>query len=318
MLEVHQKWEDLSMPTNHSWVTITQALERVCGAGRTGGTWARFLCPVHENDGHRHNPSLGVKYDRYQRKTIIRCFAGCSDEAVLARLGLEVRDIFDDPLPSGIGGHTRRRTTAVPIDRPRRDYGAPIGPRHIVAVYTYTDRAERPVGQVIRTAQPHEHGTVKGFWQRQRTRTGWRNGGFAPILYRLPAVLAAIADRTPIYLVEGEKDADRAATAGLTATCNAAGAGKFTPAHASQLDSAATIYVIADKDPAGYRHAQQIRNLLGPRVTELHVLRAATGKDLSDHFDAGHVVSDLEPVPFLNPLPAYSDRFNASGRRAGR
>lgn len=289
------------MRTNRSWDTIIRALDQVSGPGRTSGVWARYLCPVHEADGRRHNPSLGVKYDRQQGKTIIRCFAGCSDEAVLARLGLGIRDIFDDPRSPGTRRPPRRPPPAIPRPAPAHDYGAPTGPTRIVATYTYTDGAGVPIGQVVRTARRHEHGTVKSFWQRRRTPRGWRNGGFAPMLYRLPAVRTAIHHHLPIYIVEGEKDADRATAAGLIATCNAAGAGRFTPAHAAQLDQAALVYVVADRDPAGYRHAQQVRDLLTPRVTHLHVLQAAAGKDLSDHFDAGHLPEELEPVPALDP-----------------
>lgn len=58
------------------------------------------------------------------------------------------------------------------------------------------------------------------------------------VLYRLPEVRAAIHAGRPVYVVEGEKDADTLARLGLAATCNVEGAAapgqrsKWLPAYA--------------------------------------------------------------------------------------
>ena len=49
--------------------------------------------------------------------------------------------------------------------------------------------------------------------------------GVRRVLYRLPELLARPDE--PVYVVEGEKDADRLASMGLLATTNSGGAGKW-------------------------------------------------------------------------------------------
>ncbi len=47
----------------------------------------------------------------------------------------------------------------------------------------------------------------------------WKIAGARRVLYRLPEVIAATRDRKTVFLVEGEKDADRLASLGHVATC---------------------------------------------------------------------------------------------------
>ena len=51
--------------------------------------------------------------------------------------------------------------------------------------------------------------------------------GVRNIPYQLPELLEDCKDR-PVFVMEGEKDVDRAIRAGLLATCNVGGAGKWT------------------------------------------------------------------------------------------
>ncbi len=52
--------------------------------------------------------------------------------------------------------------------------------------------------------------------------------------YRLPE-LAAADPRRSVFVVEGEKDADRLAALGAVATCNPGGAGKWRPEFGAHL-----------------------------------------------------------------------------------
>ena len=58
----------------------------------------------------------------------------------------------------------------------------------------------------------------------------WNVKGVRRVLYRLPELLAR-PDET-VYVVEGEKDADRLASLGLLATTNSGGAGKWQDQYA--------------------------------------------------------------------------------------
>ncbi|RDI50558.1 toprim domain-containing protein [Nocardia mexicana] len=310
------------MDSTLSFDVITAALDRVSGPGKKSGAWYRYLCPVHEGDGRHHNPSLGVIYNRAGQRTVLRCFAGCSDEEVLDRLGLRVRDLFDRPRRriAGTGRIPRtHRPGPSPADRALLAAGLPlavhkpgvgpaIGPPRAVAAYLYRWPDRRPEGRVHRVHTPHEHGRVKHFWQQRMTENGWRHGGFAHIPYRLPEVAAAVATGADIYLCEGERDVHSALRTGVVATTNAGGAHAWTPAHAAWLRGAHRVWIVTDRDAPGYRRAAKAADSLIRLVHELRIVQARDGNDLTDHLDAGHHLDELDPVPILD---AYAMRGQA-------
>lgn len=306
-----------------SWQIITSALTAKMGPGRDRGQWTVFLCPVHEADGHHHNPSLGVRYDPAQSKTIVRCFAKCDDKDVLDKLDLRVRDMWDrlpernrnqpfqrndSQRPSQGQRQQQARMSLVDkaIDYARLsipfkpDLGEAIGPTENVCAYVYRWDDGRVEGSVTRMRTPHEHGEAKSFRQSRWNGTEWQNTGFASIPYRLPELTDAVRGGRELFVVEGEKDVQRAMKAGLVATCNAMGAGNWSPEHAKWLHGAGRVIVVADRDRPGYLHAAKVADTLHGHVGEIRVLQAAAGKDLTDHLDAGHGVQDLEMVPYLD------------------
>ncbi|MEU7632026.1 toprim domain-containing protein [Nocardia sp. NPDC049220] len=314
-----------SQPSHgRSYEVVTDALVRRVGPARfprSAQQWTNYLCPVHEGDGHHHNPSLGVRYDPQQSKTIVRCWARCDDEQVLDRLSLGVRDLFDrlsqrdsnhphHTAARPVTGSTGQRVGASPVEKAilaarfplpaTRDLGAQIGQPEPVDTYIYRWPAGQIEGAVVRLHTPHENGHAKSFYQRHWTGTGWENTGFAALPWKLADIREALDTGREIYICEGEKDVQRANRAGQIATCNAMGAGKWTPEHARWLAGAARVIVVADRDRPGYRHAARVSDTLTGRVGEVRVMQARSGKDLSDHFDAGYDLTDLEPVTYLD------------------
>ncbi|MGW5312915.1 toprim domain-containing protein [Nocardia thailandica] len=303
-----------------SWATITTALETKVGQGKPAGAWTRYCCPSHEADGRGHRPSLGVKYDDREERTVVRCFAGCENEQVLDALGLQVRDMFDRRLEraAGRGRAYRPRPRQRPASRadkalaaaglpPKQaakpDLGRQLSAWKQVATYPYLDADGAVVGEVVRMHAQFEGGRGKQFHQRHwNSRTGQMDkGGFAPIPYQLPQVLDQIADGGVVYVVEGEKDVAAAASAGLVATTNAGGAMSWSAEHAQWLRGAATVVIVADADTAGYRRADRVMSSLAGLVGRVRVVAAATGKDLTDHLQLGHEISELVPIPHLDP-----------------
>jgi len=299
-----------------SWATINAALEREMGPGRQSGEWIKYCCPVHEAGGGRHNPSLAVKYDANQQRTKVKCFAGCDDRDVLDKLHLQVRDLFDNPIERARGQRRaaprlapRKVTRAeraidaagLPLRKAKTDYGRQLSAWKPVASYPYAREDGTVAGEVVRREARFEHGRDKQFFQRRWTETGWDDSGFEPIPFQLPRVLAAIEAGEPIYICEGEKDVLTAEAAGLTATTNAGGALSWTDEHAKWLTGAGEVVIVADHDAPGYRRAEKVMASLAGRVGSVRVLRAATGKDLTDHIQAGHDLDELEPVPYLDP-----------------
>ncbi|MQY30381.1 hypothetical protein [Nocardia aurantia] len=299
------------MGIHGSWDTVTEALIRVSGPGRSSGDWVRYLCPVHEADGRRHRPSLGIVYNHGKRKTIVRCFAGCRDQEVLDRLGLRVRDLFDGPPPAfaarpsadghSIGLADRAVLAAgLPLTVRKPDLGPATGTGRVAATYVYTGRGGAALGRVIRVHTPHLGGRAKHFWQQRWTGTGWCNGGFDKVPYRLPEVLDGIGAGADVYVCEGEADTDTARHAGAIATTNAGGAHNWRPEHAVHLQGAERVWIVADRDPPGYRRAVAVAHTLLGLVGEIRIVQARDGKDFTDHVDAGHDLSDLDPIPLLD------------------
>ncbi|WP_406237522.1 toprim domain-containing protein [Nocardia sp. NBC_01009] len=318
-------------PQGHSYEVVTAALTRRVGPPpmpRAPQQWTNYLCPVHEGDGHHHNPSLGVRYDPQQGKTMVRCWARCNDEEVLDRVGLRVRDLWDrlpertNPQPGparrpfAAGGRPARPAANVvsPVEKAilaahfplptKRDLGGQTGEPQAVDTYVYRWPNGRVEGAVVRLHTPHEEGHAKSFYQRRWTGTEWVNTGFAPLPWQLGDVREAIDTGRELYVCEGEKDVQRARAAGQLATCNAMGAGKWSDEHARWLRGIGRVIVVADRDRPGYRHAAKVADTLADRVGEVRVMQARSGKDLSDHFDAGYDLSELEPVRYLDrPRP---------------
>lgn len=140
----------------------------------------------------------------------------------------------------------------------------------------------------------------KSFAIMHPTDTGWEygiNGSERP-LYRLSDISWAVSQGYPVYVVEGEKDADRLNNMGLTATCNFGGADEWRDEYADFLKGADVI-IVADRDEPGEKHAKKVRASLRGKARSVRIVQSRTdgkGHDVSDHLDAGWDLSDLMPL----------------------
>jgi 5S rRNA maturation endonuclease (ribonuclease M5) len=163
-----------------------------------------------------------------------------------------------------------------------------------VTTYPYVDRAGTLIYEVVRLPG-------KQFRQRQPSTDGgwnWNLRGVTRTLYRLPAVIDAVAKGETVWVVEGEKDADRLAAAGVCATCNSGGAGKWhTVADiAAEVLHGATVRIVADRDDPGRAHAAEVATHLADVAASVEVVEAADGKDASDHLNAGRRLDEFRAV----------------------
>jgi hypothetical protein len=116
--------------------------------------------------------------------------------------------------------------------------------RRVVAAYNYVDENDILLFQVVRY-------DPKDFRQRRPDGNGgwiWNVEGVRQVPYRLPEILKAIGDRRVIYIVEGQKAADALWRIGLPATCNAAGASKWSP-ELNRYFRDADVVILPDQDP---------------------------------------------------------------------
>lgn len=170
----------------------------------------------------------------------------------------------------------------------------------IVATYDYHDEAGRLLFEVVRFANP------KDFRQRRPDGRGgwiWSTKGTRQVPYRLPELLAR-PEGAPVYVVEGEKDADRLANLGLCATTNPGGAGKWRDELGQHL-AGADVVILPDADEAGRKHAQTVADHLEPMAASVRVVNLPGLRpkgDVSDWLDAGGTVEELQALAGEAPL----------------
>jgi hypothetical protein len=204
-------------------------------------------------------------------KVLLHCHAGCSQESVIG--ALRAAGLWPEP------EHEAR----------------------IVATYDYRDEGGVLLYQVVRL-EP------KGFRQRRPDGAGgWAHklDGVRRVLYHLPELHAAAG--RPVFIAEGEKDADNLIKLGLLATTNAGGAGKWRTDYSAAL-SGRDVVILPDNDEPGQLHAIDVaRSLLGTaksvRIVELSGLPPKA--DVSDWLAAGGSKEQLtEVVTTAKPLTA--------------
>src|SRR5215475_14396136 len=151
-----------------------------------------------------------------------------------------------------------------------------------------------------------EHGTLvfqtlkkhDGQWtQRRPTGPGtwaWDLRGVRRVLYRLPELVRADV-RDPVFITEGEKDADNVGALGVIATTNPGGAGKWRPEY-SEFLRGRQVVILPDNDDAGHRHASAVVAALSGIAGSVLVITLpglATKNDVSDWIAAGGTREEL-------------------------
>lgn len=260
---------------------VETLLARLDGAKVRGdGSW-QARCPAHDDK----SPSLNVRRGDDGR-ALVRCYAGCEVEAVVAAVGLTMGDLF-------------------PLSRPERS-----GPRIILNRYPYRDEAGALLYEVVRYLP-------KGFGQRRPNGTGgWEYSlnGARRVPYRLPELLAASRGQW-VVVVEGEKDADALAAIGIVATTNAQGAGKW-PADFATFFAGRRVAILPDNDDPGRDHAGRVARSLHGTAVDVRVVALpdlpAKG-DVSDWLGAGGTADELRRLVEAAPawVPA-GERSNSS------
>ncbi|MHB9089952.1 MAG: DNA polymerase, partial [Chloroflexota bacterium] len=223
---------------------------------RPSGDGKMAKCPAH--DDATESLSICEKEDQL---VLLHCFAGCSHEEVLDAIGMEPRDLR----PEG-------------------------GQEEPEAVYDYVDLEGNLQYQVVRFPG-------KKFRQRRPDGNGgyiWKRGEVESLLYRLPDLVNA-DNACPVFVVEGEKDADTLSGLGLVATTNPGGAGKWGKAY-SQFLNGRSVVVVPDNDHPGRHHAEEVARSLEGIAKEVRILELdglPNKGDVSDWTSAGGTADQL-------------------------
>jgi putative DNA primase/helicase len=152
----------------------------------------------------------------------------------------------------------------------------------LIATYDYLSADGKLVHQTLRyepkrflQRRPAAPGMRAGNKIAKSDREGkwwlWTLHGIEPVLYHLPQIVGGNPE-APVYLCEGEKDADALATAWNVLTTTAPmGAGKWRPSYTETLRDRDVI-IWPDRDPAGEKHMACVAQALYPVANRLRIM----------------------------------------------
>lgn len=290
-----------------------------------GNTGASAQCPAHDDN----DPSLSVSLGDCGLCVVLKCHGHCETAAVLDALALSYPDLrhpdcdihrsSQQPGPTAPTARTRtqphqrtrppaehgaRRTTEQPQQPETPSWWPNLGRPD--AVFTYCDAEGTIVGEVRKYEYWQDGTRIAKTFRPFRPEGGRMRPGKwnAPVLYRLPQLLAATRESQAVYVCEGEADADAMAEHDVAATSAPFGASAgWLPQYTEQLRGARQVVIVRDKDDAGRARAESLHKTLTSAGFEAWIAEAAEGKDPRDHFAAGRTLDDLIPVAQPQPAP---------------
>ena len=197
---------------------------------------------------------------------------------------------------------------SIGIAVPERDNGKQQR-RVVIAEYLYRTTDGAPLFKVLKW------NTGPRFTQqRYDAATGKFVGGKGCMssVDRVPYHLDELTKASGLVaIVEGEKDADNVRALGLTATCNAGGAGKWPKGYVAYFRADQHVVILPDNDDPGRRHARDVAGSLlsvpgavaSVRILELPDLPAKG--DVSDWIAAGGTADQLRAL--IETAPSAQD-----------
>lgn len=245
------------MQSDHVASQIYDAL----GGKRDGkGGWM-VHCPAHDDP----SPSLHVTPVPGEPLPLVKCFASCAQDVVIAALRAKgvwpERKDFDPPRPA-----------------PRKDVRRYDSRDQHGRLLAYKERYQRPGEKAKTFAWYHPDGRLCDE-AHPRPEIG---------LYRQER-LRHVQPDVPVYLVEGEKCVEAAEQLGLVAVSPPDGAGSWQDRYANVLRGHIVI-LTPDNDEPGIRLMQQAGQSLKGKAREIRKLRLpdlGPGDDLFDWVQMG-------------------------------
>jgi hypothetical protein len=243
---------------------VDSILSKLLDARPNGSGWMA-RCPAHD-DG-RASLSVAVGDDG---RALVHCHAGCTPEAIVSAMGLRLADLMpaDNGKPcsprrakskaktkTGDGRTKNASTVYDTAENAIAQLDRKHGPHS--AVWTYYDAAGESVGMIVRWDTAGD----KDIRPVSRTGKGWIIGGMPEPrpLYRLPDLLERPNER--VFVCEGEKAADAAASIGLLATTSPHGSESADKADWGPL-AGRNVVILPDNDNAGRRYAREVASIL--------------------------------------------------------
>lgn len=246
------------------------------GAQRRGKHTVNVICPCHPDN----NPSLSISEGN--DRILMHCQTDCNYKDILAAVGLKESDLFYNEKVKP------EKTWRDKLLSERQYQG-----RSIEAVYDYIDAKGKYLYSKIRfTGKVIRYFTID--YKNDTYQTGKPEG--VSTLYNLPATLKAIKKGFPVYITEGEKDANTLKNLGLTAT-TAGSVSDWKKSYASYFIGAKVI-ILPDNDVPGLELKDKITKDLRPfahSVKSVITSKADKG-DVTDYMAEGHTKEELQAL----------------------
>ena len=263
-----------------AWMlTYNEVLQRFKGGNYNNKKTCNVTCPCHNDK--KASLSITDKGD----KIVMKCHAGCDTEDIIATVGLTFKDLGSE-----------EAAAATTWKEDLIDYEG----KNIEAVYDYTDENGKYLYSKVRfQGKVIRYVTVD--YAKDTYQKGKPEG--VNVLYNLPATLKAIKKGFPVYITEGEKDANTLKNLGLTAT-TAGSVSDWKKSYASYFIGAKVI-ILPDNDAPGLELKDKITRELRPfahSVKSVITSKADKG-DVTDYIDTEkHSKDDLQNL--INEVPA--------------
>ena len=277
----------MSKMTMTEVLTLVEQRTGYTPLARGGGYQCR--CPAHADD----KPSLSIKAGDKQ-PYILYCHAGCTHDQIMSALGSPA------PTPTAV------KSNGTTAKRPAKQR---LG--QLVTTYHYHD----PAGHLVFSKNRYEPKTFRVVGANGQ----WGLQGASPTLYNAD-LIASSDPETPVFVVEGEKDADNLATfLGWLATCNYDGAGKWSQDYTALL-TGRHVVIIPDNDEPGIAHGRMVADALSGVAASVKLI---TLPDMPPHGDISDYMSrgDFSPAvlwKMVEDSPIVGERpkdFNTEGAK---
>ena len=243
--------------------------QRIAGQLKPQGTrrW-KCPCPFHTDS----DPSLSV-----ERKTgRFKCF-GCRASGSVFDFEMRLRGVDFTTALHSIAAEAGLEAAEEPA-------------RQLVKTYDWRDAEGNLVWQKLRYAP-------KDFQVRRPDGNGdwlWNVDGVPPMLYHAD-LIAAAEDDEPVWLLEGEKDADEGVRIGVLGTTSGS-ATSWKPELAPQL-AGRRVRIVPHKDTEGESFAQTVASSVHGVAASVRIVRLPgmthKGADFADWVGAGGTKDDL-------------------------
>ena len=263
---------------------FSELLSRLEAVKQSGANYMA-RCPAHDD----RTPSLSVS-EGEDGRILLKCFAGCTAEAVVAALGLTMRDLFaDDPAHPSANGHPRRAASLPPIaeevvarlqtnmtDKARQYLRAERMLSDDVIDHYQLGIEERDEERRVTIPIRDTDGVIRDIrrWLPPEKRKDdsakkmkhWKTGYGAPRLFPVDQL-----EHDELVFCEGELDALASISQGIPAITLTAGIDTVPDEQQAQLFSGKRVTLLKDNDDAGRKGASKRAAALAPYAREVRI-----------------------------------------------